>query len=113
MPVPVRDWRTYYSGQPALCPGVKLGKAERRRLRDRREDDRGERRYGQPPAPELLTRCQAVFIRVGLGWVWRIRWVADPWHELPSGLLVNTHMCRDCHTVFEAEAERVTSARAS
>jgi hypothetical protein len=113
MPAPIREWRTYYAGQPAMCPGVRLGVAERRRLRELRgiASNPTDRRHGEPPAPELLIRCQAIFVRVGLGWIYRLHWLADPWHQLPSGLVVCTSMCRDCHTIFEVQVDRVSAER--
>ena len=108
MTEPARGWRTYYAGQAVLCPGVKLnaaGRAERRQQLERRHEPREPADRRELPQPHQLTRCEDVFVRVGFGNIWRIRWLGDRWNPVPpcSG---TTHKCA-CGTVFEVEVERV------
>lgn len=110
MAEPQRGWQVFYAGQAALCPGVKLGKNERRREREHRHGARmeGDRRVGIRPPPEHLTLCRSVFVRVGTGEIYRLRWLGDRWTPITPGCTSSsTSKCKDCGTLFEVQVERM------
>jgi hypothetical protein len=89
------EWKVYYPGQKVICPG--------RTIADRRGDQRdGDRRHP----------CQRVFVRVGQGEIYRIRWLGDRETPAPEHSTATSHRCRDCGAVFEVKVEHINSKSA-
>jgi hypothetical protein len=80
-----RDWRTYYPGQLVKCPGHRVGSG--RRARDRGSDRRQE--------------CRRVFLSVGLGEIYHVRWIGDKQNPVPVAIVGSKILCWDCDTWVE------------
>lgn len=90
---PSENWRTYYAGQVVYCPGRLVG--DRRRV-SRDHDRRDE--------------CRRSLVRVGMGEIWRVRWLGNKEQLAAVTFSVTTHRCRDCGTVCEVNVEKIARA---
>ncbi len=84
------EWKTYCQGERVKCPGRRLGSG-------RRAHDRG---------PERRQECRRIFVRVGLGETYQVRWLGDREHPIRVATQGSTMECWDCHALVEVQVHR-------